>query len=273
MNFALTALRTKNRVIGSLFPHRVAAQARQIFLHPRRHPAKTWEKDMEQQGTRIQLGAELSALSWGTVGPKVLLVHGWESRATQMSGFTSSLLKQGFQVIALDGPAHGLSKGKKANPYVFAKAVMQAADQLGPFDYVIGHSMGGNALATAMAEGLRPKRAVFISSPSSITNVLIRFSAFLGLPKRSQSKFIELVEQEVGKPAAELNTASNMARQTCEGLIIHDLDDAEIPFEEAQEILKLWPQAQLHQTQGLGHRKIVRDAEVWQKVASFLSAA
>ena len=173
-NFALTLFRTKNRALGAIFPSFAAKQARGLFLRPRRYPVKDWEAQMETRGRRMSYSQGLSALAWGESERKVLLVHGWESRATQMSGFVDELVNAGYQVIAIDGPAHGHSQGRRANPYLFAQAVTSAYQTLGPFEGVVGHSMGGNAVATAIAEGIDPSRVVLISSPSSIEGVLQR---------------------------------------------------------------------------------------------------
>lgn len=271
MNLAMTLFRTRNRIVGALFPSVAARQAKGLFLSPRKFPLKDWESRMEARGQRIDYGKGLSAIVWGDSERKVLLVHGWESRATQMSGFVDGLVSAGFQVIAMDGPAHGHSQGRKANPYVFAQAVSNACQALGPFDGVVGHSMGGNAVATAVAEGLEPTKVVLISSPSSIENVLGRFAGFVGLPTRSKQRFVSMVEEAVGKPAWALNTACNIRNTPAKGLIIHDRADREIPFSEAEQIVKEWQSASLYATDGYGHRAIVRQPAVWKKVAEFLS--
>ena len=271
MNIALTLFRARNRVMGTLLPGKAARSAQQLFLSPRKFPLKDWEWEMEQQGRRIKLEQGLSAISWGQSRRKILLVHGWESRATQMSGFVNALTEAGFQVIAIDGPAHGLSQGRKANPYLFSKAVLQACRELGPFEGIIGHSMGGNALATAIAEGLECPKVVLISSPASIDRVLQRFSEFIGLPKRSRDQFVQLVEEAVGIPASELNTANNLSRSGSKGLVIHDRNDPEIPYDEALEIVGKWPASSLFSTEGFGHRAIVRQDLVWNKVAEFFN--
>lgn len=271
MNMALALFRARNRILGTLFPSVAASQAKGLFLSPRKFPVKDWEIQMEKRGKRVTYGKGLSALAWGQSERKILLVHGWESRATQMSGFVDGLVNSGYQVIAIDGPAHGHSQGRRANPYVFSQAVASACQQLGPFEGVIGHSMGANAVATAVAEGLEPAKVVLISSPSSIENVLQRFARFVGLPRRSQHRFVRQVELSVGKPSWALNTACNIRNTAAKGLIIHDRADSEIPFSEAEQILNEWQSASLYATDGFGHRAIVRQPLVWKKVVEFMT--
>lgn len=270
MNTALQLFKAKNRVVGSILPAYTAGQARELFLTPRKYPLKPWELEMEKQGRRIDLGMGLSAISWGKSERKILIAHGWESRATQMSGFVEALLSRGFEVIAIDGPAHGHSDGRRANPYLFAQAVSHANKKLGPFAGVIGHSMGGNAIATAVSEGMECPKVVLISSPSSIATVLKRFAGFIGLPQASGEKFFTMIEENVGKSAEDLNTAINISRTSAKGLLIHDKSDEEIPFTEALEIKRRWVGATIFSTEGFGHRAIVRQPIVWEKTADFL---
>ena len=276
MNLALKIFRTKNRVMGFVRPQSTIHQAKELFLTPRKFPVKDWEKKQESSGVRTKLENGLSVISWGQSARKVLLVHGWESRATQMSGFVEPLLKQGFQVYALDGPAHGHSEGKRANPYVFAQAVSYVYKHLGPFEGVIAHSMGGSAVSVALSQMdtdsvSRPGKVVLISSPSSIHNVLDRFANFIGLSETNAANFARLIENAVGQPTQALSTASNVRELVCEGLIIHDKSDREVPYEDAVEIAKNWKSSRLFSTEGLGHRAIIRQPAVWKEVADFLA--
>jgi alpha-beta hydrolase superfamily lysophospholipase len=171
----------------------------------------------------------LSAISWGDSPRNILLVHSWESRATQVSGFAEKFVEAGFQVIALDGPAHGQSARKQANPLMFAQAVVQVNSEIGPFETIIGHSMGGSVVAIALSEGVESKKVVLISSPSSIESVLKRFAKFIGLPTKSTQRFLDLVEEVVGRSVEALNIAKLIQSNSSKGLIIHDQDDIEIP--------------------------------------------
>ena len=55
-------------------------------------------------------GAELAVWDWGD-GRTVLLVHGWNGNAAQLSAFVPPLLRSGYYVAAPDLPAHGASAG------------------------------------------------------------------------------------------------------------------------------------------------------------------
>ena len=272
MNLAFSLYVLKNKIFGSLFPQRTADIAKNTFLTPRKYPLKPWEQEIEQRAERFSFGEGLSALRWGDAKPKILLVHGWESRATQMSGFVDLFIELGYQVIAMDAPAHGQSKGVRANPVAFAEAIVSAHSELGPFEAIVGHSMGGSALAIALSEGVSCKKAVLISSPSTILGVLKSFSNFIGLPTKCGHIFIRLVGESAGRPAAALDVTKISKTFTATSLIIHDENDFEIPFENAKAIQGSWPNAELMATQGFGHRAILRQGVVWKAIADFVGA-
>lgn len=54
-------------------------------------------------------------------------------------------------------------------------------------------------------------------------------------------------------------------------LIVHDEDDKAVDYLSAEAIVKAWPQCQLFTTKGLGHRRILKDREVIQRVTLFIS--
>jgi pimeloyl-ACP methyl ester carboxylesterase len=54
-------------------------------------------------------------------------------------------------------------------------------------------------------------------------------------------------------------------------LVIHDVDDADVSVQSAYHIEKHLKQGELFITEGLGHRKILGDAAVIEKINCFLN--
>jgi hypothetical protein len=54
-------------------------------------------------------------------------------------------------------------------------------------------------------------------------------------------------------------------------LIIHDMDDSEVPWQQGARLANAWPAARFMQTQGLGHTRILRDRAIVQEVANFIT--
>jgi pimeloyl-ACP methyl ester carboxylesterase len=266
----LRLLRSGFGVLGRVSPGWAARLADRLFSTPRRLPRRPWEEELRRGGSRLTLAGGLSATAWGD-GPVVLLLHGWEGRGTQLGSFVEPLVGAGRRVVALDGPAHGDSPGSTADPMVFADALLHAATELGPLEAVIGHSMGAAATGLAVARGLRVDRVVLIAGPSSFAGVVKRFEAAIGLPPRAALRLRARLERRAGAPAAALDVARLGRSMRMPALIVHDPDDAEIPFSEAEAIARSWPGARLHRTSGLGHRRLLRDPATVDAVVAFVT--
>ncbi len=265
-------IRLRNKVLGFIMPEHIARSNAKIFLTPRQHKVRTWEKEAEQKARREKTAPELSVAIWGEGDKKVLLVHGWESRATQMYNFVQPLLDKGYSVVAIDAPLHGHSKGSESNPLAFAKAIMAADEKFGPFDAAIGHSMGAAAISIALESGVTFGRSVLISSPANLYRVLMAFGRFMGLSDKCQHRFVRNIEKTVGRPAKELDVARVFSELKPEALVIHADDDKEIPYHSMQEIKKAHPELDTYNASGLGHRKILRDEELAKMVSEYVSS-
>ncbi len=267
---AMTLVRLNHQIMGRIAPQTTANKMAKFFLTPRTPPIKSWERDLESSFHRVTFGDDLSAAIWGNGDKKVLLMHGWESRATHMHSLVGPLLESGFQVVAIDAPMHGYSKGNKANLVAFSEAILAAELAFGPFDAAVGHSLGGAALAHALTLGVRINCCVLISSPACILDVLQGFSQFVGLPKNAQTRFVKNIEQETGVPVEALEMGQILAHKKMKTLLIHAKDDQEISVTALKKICKAWPQAQAHITDDLGHRKIIRDDNIAERVQQFV---
>ena len=53
-------------------------------------------------------------------------------------------------------------------------------------------------------------------------------------------------------------------------LIIHDLEDVDVPWAEGERYARYWPNARLLSVTGLGHHKIVNDSAVIAAGQAFL---
>jgi pimeloyl-ACP methyl ester carboxylesterase len=53
-------------------------------------------------------------------------------------------------------------------------------------------------------------------------------------------------------------------------LVVHDRDDREVPIEHGRRLAATWPLAELRETDGLGHRRILRDPNVVATAVAFV---
>lgn len=236
-----------------------AASPATLFLTPSRRPDRPDERDILATGRPVSV-AGLGGRAWGH-GPTVLLVHGWQGSAGQMTPWVAPLVAAGLAPLAVDLPAHGASPGDKANVHIMTRAVAAALAELGPVAGVVGHSMGGIAVARALLDGAAVGRAVLVAPMASVTDACARYVSFLRLDAAGAAAFHREVEAIVGVPEADLDLAPRLVQAPEVPLLVfHDPADAEVPFAEGELIAGGWPGAILQPMPGAGHRKIIASA-------------
>jgi pimeloyl-ACP methyl ester carboxylesterase len=272
----LTANRTLSplRTIAFLnkhAPERCAPLVVRLFSTPRRRARSVNDEAVLATSTPIELLDGIAGMRWGDPQqPKVLIVHGWESRASHFGVMIKALTEAGRCVIAFDGPAHGDSQGKRANVYVFAKTILAIKDKLGKLDAVVGHSMGAAAATYALAHGLQADAIVHISGPGRLRDVMGRFCDRLRLTPETRSAFLPHFEKLLGASVDELDNCKWAQELTIPALFIHDPQDDEVPFSEAEAVAANWKGAIVYRAEGMGHTRLLRAKETVGLVTKFV---
>jgi pimeloyl-ACP methyl ester carboxylesterase len=151
-----------------------------------------------------------------------------------------------------------------------ADALREVASRFGA-RAAVGHSVGASALALALRRGLPLDAAVLVAPPRAPAAFLEAFCARLGLGAGTRRAVVDRIERRVGLRMAELTVPDFTPALRTPALIVHDRADAEVPWEEGEEIAAAWPGARLLATDGLGHRRILRDARVVAEAAAFVT--
>lgn len=266
----LIALRAFFTALGLVAPRAAGRIALRLFCTPRRHHRPFWEKHIADRGERLRVGSNLAAHAFGS-GPTVLLVHGWEGRGTQLGRFVDPLVSAGFRAIALDNPAHGESSGTRTDLIESTEALRKVGRELGPLAGVVAHSFGGAVTTLALERGLDAASVVLIGSPSSVEDVVARFGELAGIGGAAMRAFRAGIERQTGVKMKDVEIFERVARLRVPALIVHDRDDREVPFHDAERLLARWPGATLMTTTGLGHRRILKDDEVIRRTVEFVS--
>ncbi|MBC3908424.1 alpha/beta fold hydrolase [Undibacterium umbellatum] len=244
----------------------------QAFTRPQKQAETEDDRKALAQARPISIpyaGQELLAWSWGQ-GPQVLLLHGWESRASHMASFVAPLLQAGFSVTALDAPAHGASQGESTNVLAYGKAVVAVAQHLGALTATIAHSVGSAASLYAFAQGVQVQASVHLCGPASLTRVLQQAARLGGLDETERRELEQMLVTSIGAPLETMDLDQLQHGMRHPALIMHDPEDKEMPYAESQALAAAWPQAKLIASAGTGHRRILRTPDAIHAAVSFI---
>ncbi|HET8818267.1 MAG TPA: alpha/beta fold hydrolase [Xanthomonadaceae bacterium] len=271
----LGALRLAFRACSLVAPGVAARRAGRLFGTPMRS-TRTRALATTADGATCHVvdvdGQAIATYAWGDPArqPYVLFAHGWSSHGTRFQPWVSRLRAAGYAVLAFDQPAHGRSSGTRTHLPAFACTLFAMVRRHGPAAAVIGHSLGGAAVAVALARGLPAGRAILIAPAADPVDATLRFGRLLRVPERICRRMIGGFEAAIGITFEELQAHRNAPWIGCPALVVHDLEDREVPWHEGERYARLWPDARLVSTRGLGHNRIVDDADVIAQGVAFL---
>jgi pimeloyl-ACP methyl ester carboxylesterase len=271
---ALRALRAGLRLTAALSPEWAGRWANRIWFTSRRfaEPAREAEWLRAAQWQELpHRERPIAVYRWGQ-GPAVLLVHGWQGRGSQLAAFAAPLTAAGFGVVAFDAPAHGRTPGRATNLPEVSAALQAVAAAHGPVHGVIAHSFGAVCMLDALGDRLRAARVVTISAPASLEFMVRRFADMLELPEPALRVHRRLLEEQFGPDLWRRFAPTEMARRLdVPALVLHDEQDRDVPWQEGAALADAWPGARLVRTAGLGHRQILRDPAVIERVVAFMT--
>lgn len=249
------------------------AAARHAFSTPERVPLQPAERAALASAGEPPLRHEGHKLARWTLGqgPRVLLVHGWNSRGAHLLGFARPLLEAGFSVTLFDLPAHGDSGGHASSVVHAGRALHALATDIGEVHAVIGHSMGSAAALLAFAKGLRVQRSVHLAGPSSLTPMVKGLAAAHGLGPADAAAFAGWVEGFIGTRMACVDLERLRPSLRHPALIVHDPEDRTVPMAASTALHAAWPSSQLVPAAGLGHRRLLADADVIASSVAFVT--
>lgn len=207
----------------------------------------------------------------------VYLVHGWGGRGSQFGALVEPLLEAGCRVVMYDAPAHGDSDHGPAGPGTtngmeFARALDAVFCAFGPAEAIVAHSMGTISTYLALRHGwVGTERLVFVAPMVQFTGLLDQFQEVLGFGPRSRRALERGVDAFVGVPVRDFDARVQAAHvDPVPTLVLTDRGDRQTPYDDVVDLAQSIG-APLITTEGLGHRKILRDREVVATVVGFVT--
>ncbi|TRX16548.1 alpha/beta fold hydrolase [Flavobacterium franklandianum] len=264
-----------SKIIASISPKLSILLSAKLFTTPIKH--RTPKRELEMEKKSIQKLIEIPVINkkvmtyeYGKSDKKILLSHGWSGRGTQLFKIAEELLKVGYSTVSFDAPAHGKSAGKTTIMTEFIETILEVEKKYGPFEAAVGHSLGGMSLINATKKGLVINRLVIIGSGDVVQDILDDFVAKLQLQPSTSLQLRLYFEKKYDVKMDDFSAYKSAIEIAIPVLVIHDIIDIEVPISAAFHIHKHLKNGELFVTEGLGHRKILGNSEVIDKVINFL---
>ena len=247
-----------------------------LFFRPQRFKRPVREQEMHEHALQTscyvpEIDKVVQVIRFAGKGAKVLLLHGWSGRGTQLFAFADELRKSNAEVVTFDMPAHGQSLGNKTNIFELVACIKEVHAKYGPFDHAIAHSMGSMALLRTLRDGIPIKSAAIIGSGDKIRNVFYRFSEQLQFSDKVTEQMIQTVEKQFGMNLENYSSSMSLEHLKMPLLIVHDKDDKETHFAYSKDLHEIANNSELLLTTGLGHHRILRDSKTVQHIIQFIN--
>ena len=247
-----------------------------LFSTPVRFNAPEREQVMRESAKKERLKIdsiekEIQVYVYGYSKTKVLLVHGWAGRGTQLYQLADKILENRMMVISFDAPAHGLSSGKTTNMIEYIQTIRAVEKKYGPFHAAIGHSFGGMSLINAIAGGMKVNYLITIGADNSIPEIFRYFVQKMKLKEAVAQSLERLFEKKHRVGIDSLSSARKAARVKIPTLVIHDSEDRYVHMSSAVAIRHQLTNGELLITNGLGHHRIFRDPMVIRRIMEFIT--
>jgi pimeloyl-ACP methyl ester carboxylesterase len=274
--FKLTTVRTGFALGGRIAPKRTVNRAARLFATPfassrSRAQAVQGDEDMQRGELRVN-GETIATYVWGdpSTQPYVLLAHGWSSFGLRFLPWVAQLRAQGFAVVTFDQPGHGHSTGKLCTLPEFIATIHAIGKRYGDAALAVGHSLGGAAVTLAQDEAWHAHRLILVAPAADMKAAASRFFRFVHLASYLREPFYAWLHRRTGVHIEELRVERKLSTLGQPALIVHDLDDTDVPWGEGERYAQHWPGARLYTTEGLGHRRVLDAPEVIEAALAFV---
>ncbi len=275
------AFRTTFHLTETVAPALAQRWAVRLFVHPMKHKRPAREVALLQDATieecqfdgfypRPANASYYVKYSWGS-GRTVLLVHGWAGRGSQLAPMVAPLVHAGYQVVTFDAPAHGDSPGERTNLLEVSDLIRGLSQAYAGFAAIVGHSFGGMAAGHALYEGAQADKLITIGSPVTMASVLDGFGSQLNASPRTVAGVKQTLERLANRDVDTFSLSHTLADSPVTGLIVHDEEDRDVAYTQAQLLHQVWPHSSLQITKGLGHRRILRDEVTIARIVAFIT--
>ena len=244
------------------------------FFKPMSYALTPLESQYLENGTSFHIRVhekKVRCWKWGR-GPEILFVHGWNGRGVNFAYFFNALIDAGYSVIAYDAPAHGDSDGQFTNYFELTDTVRAFFDPSNGFNIqgIIAYSIGASAAINCISKEKPSIDTVLIAPALKLKELLFNHFNHHGVPKIVYQSLIAELERYYGYDLHQDNPYDLAKTIAAKMLIVHDKDDRTIPYMVSKILSEKTDNVDLHTTEGLGHKRLLRDKAVVDFITRYI---
>lgn len=277
----LQYLRTKFKTISKVAPAMAGRMAFDLFCTPypkyKKRKAPAIFHHAKKRTVVLSDNIKIQGFEWLPNKPNdetVLIAHGYASFAYKFEHYIAPLLKMGYRVLAFDAPAHGQSEGKHIHVVVYQEAIQKIMEQAGPVHHFIGHSLGALTLSmiAEQVDQTEARKFVLIAPATKTTTTFANFFKMMHLNEATINAFMQYVTSRTSHTVDYFAADRALANYQGPVLWVHDEKDLVCPYEDIILFKENAPtNIKFLITNGLGHNKVYKTAEVIDQIMAFLT--
>lgn len=275
---AIGYYKTKIKTIALVSMRKAAEKAFELFCTPYSGKPKRKVPPIFNHAEKLNFendGLIIRGWKWKPEhanGKKILIVHGFDSCSYKFDKYIQPFSSLGFEVLAFDAPAHGISDGKTINALLLSKSLLTINTLYGPLYGIMAHSFGALAAALAAEKMMHLQKLVLIAPATETRTAVDNFFKFIKLGDHIKKEVEQLIESIGQQPISYFSVKRVVKNIQIPTLWLHDEEDTICTFEDVKPAM-VAPNnhVQFHVTKGLGHSKIYRDEMVSKKIINFIA--
>jgi len=269
-------MRAYMALLSVVSKQKAARKAFELFCTPQKRTVKPFTPLFTEAEplTFHMNGIPISGFRWNKGGSKrVQIVHGFESASQNFDAYIRAFINKGYEVLAFDAQAHGISGGKQITLPLYIDILGEIYRRYGPIQSFLAHSFGGLALVhfleTLPADA--SVRLALVAPATEAVTAIDQLFKLLKLGKPVRKAFDEIILRSSFTAPEHYSIPRAITHIHMPVLWIHDHGDDVTPLNDVQPLIdKKHPHIQFLLTKGLGHRRIYKDEKVIEAITTFL---
>lgn len=270
------------RILGSYFnvvalfsSDKAGLLAMQTFAKVRRSQLRNGKKiQLLEQAKRESIEVSdmhIQTYHWPGEKESVLLLHGWESNTNRWRNLIQVMRKEGYDIYAIDAPAHGNSTGTYHLLPDYVEAAYQMTKKYN-IKHLIGHSMGGMAIFYLLHKYPNTSVSSFITlgAPADFSLIVSGYQRRVPFNTRVYRSLDAQMKKLVDMNIVSFSSIHFAKHITQKALIMHDRHDQTIPYKQSIGAHNAMANSELVLTEKNGHS--MHQSEVCEKILLFLSS-